>query len=273
MPDAPSSARPTLRYIEYHLVEHCNLTCNRCGHFSPLAPASEADPHDFERDLRQLAHHFEKILKIRLLGGEPLLHPTAEAFVDIARAVFPQSDVRIVTNGTRLKAMHDRFWEVCRRAGVTIDLSLYPIMAKALPAIEELCRRQGVALNVSRCDTFYAGLNPHGDSDPQRSMKYCRTHFYAPFLKDSRLYVCAFPPTTQYFNNKFGKSLVDDPGIDIFDPTLNGRDILRRLNTPVETCRFCACLWEAKPWELIRVHRAEDYSATTIVTGKEAPAS
>ena len=49
-----SEVLPTLRYVEYHLVEHCNLSCQRCGHFSPLAKPGFSDPEAFARDLRQL---------------------------------------------------------------------------------------------------------------------------------------------------------------------------------------------------------------------------
>lgn len=251
--------RPTLRYLEYHLVEHCNLSCNRCGHFSPLADISFSEPNDLARSLKQLAQHFENISIIRLLGGEPLLHPTPEAFVEVTRETFPNTDLRIVTNGTRLKAMRGGFWEACRRARVTLDLSLYPIMEKARVALEQLCEREGVTLNVDPTDTFLAGFNAHGNSDPKRAMAYCRKWFYCPFLKDSHLHVCALPATVRYFNNKFGYTVPTDTGIDIFDPTIDGDRILELLETPIETCRFCACRYEAKPWEVARSHKAEDY--------------
>jgi hypothetical protein len=253
---------PTLWYVEYHLVEHCNLSCQRCGHFSPLAKPAYSDPESFGRDLRQLATHFSAVKWIRLLGGEPLLHPTPEAFIDIAHAVFPNSDLRIVTNGTLLKSMRDSFWEACRRANVTLDFSLYPIMEKARTQLEELCSRQAVKINVTRYTTFVAGLNPHGDSDPVKSMTYCRKYFYCPFLKNSRLYVCGFPATLHYFNNKFNRTIPNDPGIDIFDPALDGHRILQLLETPVETCRFCSCLYEEHPWKSVRVHQAEEYEVS-----------
>jgi molybdenum cofactor biosynthesis enzyme MoaA len=74
-------ARPSLRYVEYHLVEHCNLDCTGCGHFSPFAQEQFADPRSFEKDPAQLARLFGNIGKIRLMGGEPLLHPEPGAFL------------------------------------------------------------------------------------------------------------------------------------------------------------------------------------------------
>jgi len=254
--------RPVLKYVEYPLVEHCNLSCKRCAHFSPLADPDFADPESFERDLRQLAKHFSTISRIRLLGGEPLLHPTPEAFIDAANSVFPNASLRIVTNGSPLKAMHDAFWSACRRAKVTLDLSLYPTMEKAAPELQELCEKQQVRLNLTYYESFFASINPRSDSDPERSMAYCRSLFYCPFLKDSRLYVCALPVNVVHFNKKFHRSIATDPGIDIFDPALDGEKILKLLETPVETCRSCACLYDAHRWEHVRDHAAADYDVS-----------
>jgi len=253
--------RPVLPYIEYHLVEHCNLTCSRCGHFSPLAPEGFSDPAVFERDLRQLARHFSTITMIRLMGGEPLLHPTPEAFVTVARQVFPRADLRIVTNGTLLKSMKAPFWEACRRDRVTLDMSVYPVVGAAVPDLEGLCATHGVALAARTVNTFWAALNPHGDSDPHRALAYCRSLFYCPFLSDGRLHVCSLPPTVKYYNEAFSRAIPADPGIDIFDPALDGRGILAALNTPVETCRFCALRYSEHPWEATRQSRPEDFDA------------
>jgi hypothetical protein len=250
---------PVLRYVEYHLVEHCNLSCKGCGHFSPLAAPAFADPHSFRRDLTQLSKLFVNLRIIRLMGGEPLLHPTPEAFIEIAREIFPATFLRIVTNGTRLKAMPASFWDACRKANVGLDLSLYPAMEKGLGAIQELCSRNAVPIKVQRSSSFLSGLNMRGDSDPQAAMKYCRSMFYCPYLKDSRLYVCALPATAHYFNKKFGKSIIADDGIDIFDRAIDGRKILELLDTPVETCRFCSCSWTVYPWQNIRNPQAEDF--------------
>jgi hypothetical protein len=258
-PTDENREKPVLRYVECHLVEHCNLSCKRCGHFSPLAPKHEADPAALERDLRQLAIHLD-VARIRLMGGEPTLHSNPAAFVNAAHAVFPKAELRVVTNGTRLKAMPNAFWEACRRANAAIDLSLYPVMDKGRPAIEEICAREGVKLNVSRQSEFLSWINPRGDSDPSRAMADCRSLFYCPLLKDGRLYVCVLPKVVPYYNHRFGQSIPTDGGIDIYEPDLDGHKILERLNTPVETCRFCDLgARQMHKWENDKNPRVEDY--------------
>src|SRR4030042_6742365 len=88
-------AKTYLPYLEIHLTDHCNLNCRGCGHFSPIAEKRLADPIEHARDMLQLRKLFSKIHKIRLMGGEPLLHPWIESFVSSTRSCFPKADIRI----------------------------------------------------------------------------------------------------------------------------------------------------------------------------------
>lgn len=44
---------------------------------------------------------------LRLMGGEPLLHPKMVEFFIIARSFFPSSEIVLVSNGTLLKTLTD----------------------------------------------------------------------------------------------------------------------------------------------------------------------
>lgn len=256
---ATDASRPTLSYVELHVVEHCNLTCNRCGHFSPVAPERFTALDAYERDIARLAQLFENVEEVRLMGGEPLLHPEVHRFAEVTRAHLPRTNLRIATNGTRLKSMPPAFWDVCRRTNVFIDVSIYPITEKAAAGIDALCAEQGVGVELTSRPQFLAGLNPRGDSDPAAAMAYCRSHFYNPFLADGRLHVCSLPVTARYFNDHFGRDLPLAAGIDIHDPGVDGAAILQYLETPVDTCRHCTCEYEWHEWKPITIHRASDY--------------
>ena len=41
-------------YVETHLVEHCNINCKYCDHFSCVASPQFADIGIFEKDLRRI---------------------------------------------------------------------------------------------------------------------------------------------------------------------------------------------------------------------------
>lgn len=241
--------RRELPYLELHLVDHCNLHCRGCGHFSSLAKPAFADRAQYAADLGRLAALFRNVRRLRLMGGEPLLHPEAAEFIAIGRTCFPQADLRFVTNGVLLSKAPARFWETCRNTRTVIDLTVYPPCEARRDEWRRLCARARVALNDSPpLSTFYAHMNLKGTTPPDQAFRSCRSRFYCPFLQAGRLYPCGLPALAHYFNEKFGACIPDAEGIDIHAPGLTGRAILRRLNRPVRTCAWCAETPVAFPW-------------------------
>ena len=115
--------------VMFHLTDHCNLSCVRCSHFSPLAKSSFfIDVHLFERDCCRLAELTGgDVDEIQLSGGEPLLHPEVEKFPYIVRKYFPKTKIIIITNATRLKFMKNSFFQACVENKVEVWISQYPI--------------------------------------------------------------------------------------------------------------------------------------------------
>jgi MoaA/NifB/PqqE/SkfB family radical SAM enzyme len=114
--------------LETHLVDHCNLNCKGCSHFAPLVKGEIfADIEIFKRDMERLKQLFDNIYEIRLMGGEPLLHPGLFSFVDIARKAFPNARIAIFTNGILLSGMNDNFWKSCAEKKILVKISYYPI--------------------------------------------------------------------------------------------------------------------------------------------------
>jgi MoaA/NifB/PqqE/SkfB family radical SAM enzyme len=80
--------KPVLPYVEMHVVDHCNLNCKGCSHFSPIADELFTDIGEFTRDLQQLRRLVSNIEVIRLMGGEPLLHPNITDFIRSTKFFF-----------------------------------------------------------------------------------------------------------------------------------------------------------------------------------------
>jgi len=249
-----------LAYLELHLTDHCNLNCKGCTHYSPLAPPWYADRRRHESDMRRLRQLFRNIRIIRLMGGEPLLHPDPGPFLTVTRAVFPRARLRFVTNGILLPQAAPEFWEVCRRTHTTIALTVYPPWAGRLRAWQSLCVAQGVCVFTTQVETFHAHANLRGNSDPRTAFDLCRRRYFWPVLREGRLYPCGVPAFVPYFNEQFGCQIPVDAGIDIHAPAARARTILRRLNEPMETCRWCSYDFVPFPWAPSN-RRAEDWDA------------
>ncbi|MBN1929930.1 MAG: radical SAM protein [Chlorobiaceae bacterium] len=235
---ADSYFKNELQYLEFHVTDHCNLKCKACWHYSNIADKFFADPSVFERDMTQLSKIFNNIKTIRLMGGEPLLHPNLSSFIKSARRSFPSAKIDIITNGTLLKKADRTFWDTCRETNTTIALTVYPPTRNTVSHLVELANKNNVKLTDSPITwTFFTNINIHGNSDKERAFKACRKMFYIPFLKDGNIFVCPQPALIHIFNEKFNKSITTGNGINIYKHT--GREIINYLSKPSEKCKSC----------------------------------
>lgn len=251
---------PELPYLELHLTDHCNLNCKGCGHFSPIAPKKFADLQQHEKDMKRLRQLFRNIHTIRIMGGEPLLHPQVESFIVASRRAFPKAVIKVVTNGILLPSASEEFWNACRDTHTSIDLTVYPPIRKNLPDYLALCEAKGITIVPREVETFFAHHNLKGDSDKVKAFDICRSVFFCPFLQEGRLYTCALPALVHYFNERFGQTIAADEGINIHSGSITGGEILRQLQKPIETCKWCSYDFVDSKWDVSK-RVPEDWDA------------
>ncbi|MFZ0281104.1 MAG: radical SAM protein [Bacteroidales bacterium] len=254
--------KPELRYVEFHLTDHCNLNCKGCGHFSPISSPWYANIDQHEKDMKRLSQLFYNIHTIRLMGGETLLHPEAASFISITRKLHPKTDIRFVTNGLLLKNASDDFWITCRDTNTIIDLTVYPPLQPFVEELRSLCKSKGVTLNPREVELFHAHMNLKGDSDEHKNIAICRRQMYCPFLQNGHLYHCAMPPLIHYFNEQFQHHIPADEGIDIYSQSITGRKIIRLLEKPISNCKYCEFDVVAFSWAKSS-HRLEEWDVET----------
>lgn len=126
--------------LEFHLVEHCNLGCKGCNHFSPIAEEGYVNAEELIKDLNQLRNIFgaRGVSQIEMLGGEPLLHPDCAEIIRNVRAIFPYVRLYILTNGLLLKRMDKFFYNTCKENDVCIMVTTYPINFDYNSLVEEI---------------------------------------------------------------------------------------------------------------------------------------
>lgn len=86
-------------HIELHISDKCNLNCRGCTHFSPLFDDVGAVLENKMADIKQLKKIFSDILRIDVLGGEPLLNPQLKEYIVELRRELPKTFIQIYTNG------------------------------------------------------------------------------------------------------------------------------------------------------------------------------
>lgn len=246
------SGKPLIQYLETHIVDHCNLKCNHCSHFCHLIDEEiYTDINQFTKDINELSSKLD-VFQLRLLGGEPLLHPQINNFMIEARKAFPASFISIVTNGILLPSMPQSFWDTVKENRIKIDLSKYPIIGNKFSEILDLIDDHDMQPgNIKLAKKFFESLNPKGDSDIEKSYKICGSKACVNLWKQ-HLYPCQ-NCYRYYYNKKFNTNLELPPAIDLYK--LSGKEIfeeLKKYKKPFSACKFCLEKGIVREWELYK---------------------
>ncbi len=231
-----------------HLVDHCNLNCKSCSHFSCLARAGdfELDINDFKRDVRQLRRVTRGKIKIlELYGGEPLLHPNVLPFMKYARKYFPRATVRFITNGILLPRQKPAFWRAAHRYKITICPTRYPINVD-WATVNDLAKRYRVIFDFFggtghwQKTMYHKPLDINGEQNGASSFINCQ-HSRCINLYKGRLYHCPVAAYIKYFNRQFKTNLklCDSDSLDIHQPNLTPGEVFNFCARPIPFCRYC----------------------------------
>ena len=238
--------RNRLEFLELHIVDTCNLNCKGCTSFSNISQyANFVDARLLGIRLQKISNLFT-IERIRILGGEPLLHPDIVNILKTVRQAFPYSNIELVTNGILLTKMADDFFETCRHNKITIYVSSYPVLKNKSELVKTF---SSFSVNYEFSPmifTFTANLNPEGNSDKEATFKNCR---YAPYrtIKNDNIYICPICAYIDKYNEYFNKKIPVGKGINIY--TNLRKQIFDYLRNPEETCRYCTNVTRYMDWQ------------------------
>jgi len=217
--------------LEIHVVDHCNLDCMGCSHESPLMPRRCEDPAVLRRGLGALWQCYRAPL-LKLLGGEPLLHPAIDEIISVAKCT-TQARLRLVTNGTLLQ----RRYSVLR--GVDeIHISSY---AGAVIPDDELLRHIAAELGAPITVQAFGQFRWHRSiprTDPRITEQVFATcQLYHSWechtLREGWLYPCP-PAGTWGSGHREGINLLED------SPDVEDRiNRLFRRTKSLTTCNEC----------------------------------
>lgn len=254
--------RPCLEYMILNIVDHCNLRCKGCDHFACIAEPYVVPYETIHSDLKRMAElfHGDYIMKIAVMGGEPLLHPELTGILRDVRENFPHTTIRLTTNGLLLLKQGEEFWRVCRENRIVIVNTKYPVnldfagmKKKALDEGVEFMHFEGTGDNVLKT-IFKKTINLKGDSNPAESFANCHISNYGNFLMEGKLYGCPFAcQSYRIFNKKFNQNLrmTERDYLDIYK-VKDMQEILDFASEPKYYCRYCTDLSPRFPWEQSR---------------------
>lgn len=258
--------------IEYHVIDKCNLNCKSCSHFSNLVDREIPKSLDKIRSdltrLWELTDHGspDRVEKVTVLGGEPLLYPQLVPALDMIKSMFPHEydhgPLQVVTNGTLITRQPPEFFECLRRNDVVVCISLYGLPDSIYQEAFDRLNQEGVRW------FWYAAYTPenrlfstkflhnHFDENYREYAQDCVWRLTCTQIVDNRMYLCALIAYFKHFDAKFKGQheieVTEDDYIDLdkvrdFDHLLAERQKIPRF---CGHCRGSHALSE--PWGLTK---------------------
>lgn len=240
--------KPTLRTenrlflanMEVDVVDHCNLTCRSCSHLSPIAKRQSVSAAELARDLSLLSVNI-RVGRLKVVGGEPLLHPQLEEILHSIRGAKLCDRVALITNGHLLGRLTDAICALIDEIVVS-SYSSAPPDSEALLEASALAARTGVSFRIDSVSSFREmfRFDQEGpDNLTSRIFETCEiAHVYrCVSVRSGHLYMC---PQAHSIARVKGVDPTSDGICISSDPDFVGR-LLQYLSqeVPLEACASC----------------------------------
>lgn len=255
-------------WIEVNLADHCNLNCQCCDHFSPIAKENYLDFDQYVKDIKRIAKLTDGQLgMMKLQGGEPLLNDRLIDYMKVTREVFPDTLICLFTAGVTLKKWDAKdseknIWEAMKKYEIEMRLTQYPIPLN-MEEIAETAKAHGIYVTYDfpgfkkgcRLWIFseigalkYRGMKKSvkhpfdltGKQDKYRWIS-CYQFNECIVLNNGKIYTCPIIPYAHYFNEAFGQALEvkDDCFIDIYKAS-SYQELAEFCTHRTSFCDYCA---------------------------------
>lgn len=185
--------------LEMNVAFGCNLKCEYCTHLGRFMKGTVP--------LVELLYWYETWNKkirpqnVRIMGGEPLLHPDLESIIYETRNFWDDSNVELITNGLLLPKMKSSIFVALKEIGAEVRVSQHfddPYFNRILDAGIKILRRHNIRYDISRSNWYWMKcyrIDDHGNarpyqSDPQKAWDICYVQNKCTTLIDNKLYRC-----------------------------------------------------------------------------------
>jgi organic radical activating enzyme len=253
--------RTELETMEIHAAEHCNLNCKNCSMFCGLVETCDFPCYqEFEEGIKQLKNFFPHIKKFRIIGGEPLLNPELDKYIRLIRNVYPYTDIRLISNGILVTKMSDQLIQTIIDNDVTFIVTQYISLKHSIDEINRFLSKTGIRYIVTEAVLEFQKIyNALGDSDIDENFYRCHWKGSCATMYGTKIATCYVPFVIHYFSDKFNLAIEETGKIDLMEEGLTAQEIIKRMHTPFDMCRYCAPKGNWTEWE-----RLPDKNNTTI---------
>ena len=193
--------------LEYHLVDSCNLKCAGCSHYSSLLNKLTYKSVDqINNDLTLLKNKIgDNLGWLRLLGGEPLLHPNINDCLLIIYNIFPNTRLIIVTNGLLVNKMSQTFYDICKKYNIEIKITDYNILDLKNTILN--LKNYGIKTSIYKSNSIWKYQCIKKNNEITDYFSKCTYKNMCNNYNNGKIYLCPRIAYINIFNNFFNENI------------------------------------------------------------------
>lgn len=229
-------------FVEIMVVDHCNLNCAGCDHFSSIANPHFMSVEEFKKTCLLLKEKIPQLKIFSLWGGEPLLHPQFIELCRIANEIFPNL-AQCGTNGLLLQKYSDEQLDELAATNVEVNLATYLIEGFDHETLVKRLQDHNIKINYSQ-NRMHFGIpivNPQGTEDPNQFYKCAKAILPDFTIRDYKMYKCPFACCSHRITDCNPDIVIPEEANDYLDiRTMTLNDIYKFTFEPNNACKYCS---------------------------------
>lgn len=246
-----------LLQAEMHVMDSCNLNCRGCTHYAPIFPNDLPDLNSRLLDVRALSGKLSHIVRFFILGGEPFLNPEINSYICGIRAILPDTQLFIVTNGLLIEHLSKETLECIKNHDVWIHISEYEPTRSRMHNIREILNTYHIYYEVRKAIGKRKFNLPLSLSESSKYPRKCISDGCVT-IWNGKIARCPSVMYISHFNEYFHTNLPEE-GIMELEHCAAGEKLLHVLQEEIPLCRHC--VWNEMEWSVCgRNAKLEDFA-------------
>ncbi|MCL2349692.1 MAG: radical SAM protein [Planctomycetaceae bacterium] len=204
-------SREKIHSLEINVALACNLKCEYCSHLGRFMKGILS----WEEIELWYQSWNQKILPgcVRILGGEPLLHPDLERILRETKEYWPDSRMELVTNGLLLHKSSPELLSLIQDISCQVKVTKHfddpgynKLFDRGIAVLRQYAIEPAVEQSHLRWRKCYQ-IDPEDNakpfqSDPQKAWENCFIKNFCTTLFDNKLYRCSILGCFAYARQK-----------------------------------------------------------------------
>ena len=198
----------TITHCEIVLTEKCTLKCKDCANFMqyyehPVDMNLEEIIEDFDK----LLDSIDKLLELRLLGGEPFIFKHIDSIINYYARNPKITRITVYTNATLIPS--EQVLTALSKDNVAVHMSNYGIYSRNIGVLEKIFLEKGIKYYVHKYENWCDMGDPrqrhkYSNEEVENIYRKCMSKSCHTFYR-GKLYICprqAHGEQLQFFQNK-----------------------------------------------------------------------